>query len=356
MNESFTDISQVGEFGLIARLNEILQPYRDSLIVKGIGDDAAVYIPAEGKVQVVTTDALIEGIHFDLTYVSMRNLGWKSMVVNLSDLCAMLATPRYALITVAIPRKISVEMMENLYLGIKSACNEFNFALIGGDTTTTFGNMAISVTMIGEADKDIIPYRSGAKIGDYICVTGTLGLSYAGLKILLREKKKFLESEDKQNFKPNFEPFLKAIEKHLKPVPRFDIANKLKDLKVKVNSMIDISDGLSSDLLHICRQSNVGAEIYETSLPVDELVKKIAKDEFNEDYLPYVLNGGEDYELLFTVSESELKKLDPLYSDVKVIGRILDREQGIRLIREDKSEVDLEAGGWDHFKIKFEGR
>ncbi|CUS94367.1 thiamine-phosphate kinase, partial [Candidatus Kryptonium thompsonii] len=343
----------IGEFGLIGRLNEIVQPYRDSFIVKGIGDDAAVYVPAEGKVQVVTTDALIEGVHFDLTFVSMRNLGWKAMVVNLSDLAAMLATPRYALITVAIPRKISVEMMENLYIGIKSACNEFNFSLIGGDTTTTFGNMAISVTMIGEANKDEIPYRSGAKIGDYICVTGTLGLSYAGLKILLREKKKFMEAEDKQNFKPNFEPFLKAIEKHLRPIPRLDIAGKLKDLKVKVNSMIDISDGLSSDLKHICRQSGVGAEIYETSLPVDDLVKKIAKEEFNEDYLMYVLHGGEDYELLFTVSESELKKLNELYNDVKVIGRILDREQGIKLIKEDKSEIDIESGGWDHFKIKF---
>lgn len=353
MNESFTEISQIGEFGLIARLNEIIQPYRDSFIIKGIGDDAAVYIPTEGKVQVVTTDALIEGIHFDLTFVSLRNLGWKAMVVNLSDLAAMLAIPRYALITIAIPRKISVEMMENLYLGIKSACNEFNFSLIGGDTTTTFGNMAISVTMIGEANKDEIPYRSGAKVGDYICVTGTLGLSYAGLKILLREKKKFMEAEDKQNFKPNFEPFLKAIEKHLKPIPRLDVASKLKDLKVKVNSMIDISDGLSSDLRHICRQSNVGAEIYETSLPVDDLVKKIAKDEFNEDYLMYVLHGGEDYELLFTVSENELKKLNELYNEVKVIGRILDREQGIKLIKEDKSEVDIETGGWDHFKTKI---
>ncbi len=354
MSESFTEISQIGEFGLIERLNEIVQPYRDSFIIKGIGDDAAVYAPVEGKVQVVTTDALIEGVHFDLTFVSMRNLGWKAMVVNLSDLAAMLATPRYALITVAIPRKISVEMMENLYIGIKSACNEFNFSLIGGDTTTTFGNMAISVTMIGEANKDEIPYRNGAKIGDYICVTGTLGLSYAGLKILLREKKKFMEAEDKQNFKPNFEPFLKAIEKHLKPIPRLDIARKLKDLKVKVNSMIDISDGLSSDLKHICRQSGVGAEIYETSLPVDELVKKIAKEEFNEDYLVYAIHGGEDYELLFTVSESELKKLNELYNDVRVIGRILDREQGIKLIREDKSEIDIESGGWDHFKIKFQ--
>lgn len=353
MGETFTEISQVGEFGLIARLSEIVQPYRDSFIVKGIGDDAAVYKPTEGKVQVVTTDALIEGVHFDLTFVSMRNLGWKAMVVNLSDLAAMLATPRYALITVAIPRKISVEMMENLYFGIKSACNEFNFSLIGGDTTTTFGNMAISVTMIGEADKDMIPYRSGARVGDYICVTGTLGLSYAGLKILLREKRKFVEAEDKQNFKPNFEPFLKAIEKHLKPMPRFDVAYKLKDLKVKVNSMIDISDGLSSDLKHICRQSNVGAEIYETSLPIDDLVKKIAKDEFNEDYLMYALHGGEDYELLFTVSESELGKLNELHADVKIIGRILDREQGIKLIKEDKSEIDIESGGWDHFKIKM---
>ncbi len=353
MSENFTEISQIGEFGLIRRLNEIIQPYRDSFIIKGIGDDAAVYTPAKDKVQVVTTDALIEGVHFDLTFVSMGNLGWKSMVVNLSDLAAMLAVPRYALITVAIPRKISVEMMENLYIGIKSACDEFNFALIGGDTTTTFGNMAISVTMIGEADEEYIPYRSGAKPGDYICVTGSLGLSYAGLKILLREKKKFLEAEDKQNFKPNFEPFLKAIEKHLKPVPRLDIASKIRDLKVKINSMIDISDGLSSDLRHICMESGVGAEIYETSLPVDELVKKIARDEFNEDYLPYVLHGGEDYELLFTVSEKELKKIDSLYNDVKVIGRILDREQGIKLIREDKNEIDLESGGWDHFKIKF---
>lgn len=354
MDESFTDISRVGEFGLIKRLSEIVQPYRDSFIVRGIGDDAAVYIPAKGKAQVVTTDALVEGVHFDLTFVSMRNLGWKSMVVNLSDLASMLATPRYALITVAIPRKISVEMMEDLYFGIKSACNEFNFDLIGGDTTTTFGNMAISVTMIGEADEDNIPYRSGAKIGDYICVTGMLGLSYAGLRILLREKKRFLEAEDKQNFKPNFEPFLKAIEKHLKPSPRLDIASKIKDLKVKVNAMIDISDGLSSDLLHICRQSNVGAEIYETSLPVDELVKKIAKDEFNEDYLLYVLHGGEDYELLFTVSETELKKLDVLHTEVKVIGRVLNREQGVKLIKGDKTEIDLEAGGWDHFKLKSE--
>jgi thiamine-monophosphate kinase len=351
MDGNFTDISTIGEFGLIARLSQIVQPYRDTLIVKGIGDDAAVYIPADGKVQVVTTDALIEGVHFDLTYVSMRNLGWKSMAVNLSDLCAMLAIPRYALITIAIPRKISVEMVEDFYLGVKSASNEFNFAVIGGDTTTTFGNMAISVTMIGEAEKDFIPYRSGAKVGDYICVTGKPGLSYAGLKILIREKKRFLESEDKENFKPNFEPFLKAIEKHLKPIPRFDVVNKMINEKVKVNAMIDISDGLSSDLLHICRQSGVGAEIYETSLPIDDMVKKVA-DEFGEDYLNYALYGGEDYELLFTVSESELKKLDALADDVKVIGRILDRDQGIKLIRSDNSQRDLEAGGWDHFKIK----
>lgn len=352
MHKTFTEISEIGEFGLIARINEIIQPYRDSLIIKAIGDDAAVYAPVEGKVQVVTTDALIEGVHFDLSFVSMRSLGWKAMVVNLSDLAAMLATPRYALITIAIPRKISVEMIEDLYIGIKLACNEFNFSLIGGDTTTTFGNLAISVTLIGEADRDTIPYRDGAKIGDYICVTGSLGLSYAGLKILLREKKKLIEAEDKQNFKPNFKPFFKAIEKHLRPVPRLDIAYKLRELKVKVNSMIDLSDGLSSDLKHICRQSNVGAEIYETSLPVDDIVKKIAKDEFNEDYLPYVLNGGEDYELLFTVPESELKKLDNLYTDVKVIGRILDREQGIKLIKLDRTEIDIESGGWNHFKPK----
>ena len=349
-----TDISTIGEFGLIDRIRKIVDirvddaSLHDNLLM-GIADDTAVYKPSPGKVQLFTTDALIEGIHFDLTFTSFKHLGWKSIVANISDIAAMGGTPRYATIVIALPKKISVEMVEEFYQGAAFACKKYSCLIVGGDTTTSMANTMISVAMVGEADEQKIKYRKGATADEYICVTGHLGSSLAGLKVLKREKEKFSQSTDQQTFKPNLEEYLPAIEKHLMPRPRLDISKILTE-RVNIGAMIDISDGLASEVHHICNNSGVGATIHEHNIPTESITQKIA-EEFSESPTDYALYGGEEYELLFTISEAEYEKLDKLTNDITIIGRITEKEKGIELIREQGEHEPLRFGGWDHFKL-----
>lgn len=352
MENTFTPISNVGEFGLIERLRKIVNiPVEDATVAdnlrKGISDDTATYVPTPGKLQLVTTDILAEGIHFDLTYTSLRHLGWKTMVASLSDIAAMGGTPRYATIGISIPKKISLEMMDELYEGIAYASRMYSCLVIGGDTTTSFTNLWIVSTIIGEADESHVLYRNGAKPGDYLCVSGHLGASLAGLKILQREKKRFMETGNRGTFKPDFEIYASALEKHLMPKPRFDIS-KLLTTNVMTHALIDISDGLASEVHHICKESNTGAIVYEHNIPVDAVTQRIAK-EFLESPTDYALYGGDEYELLFTITEDEFQKLEHFTHDVTIIGRIMTKEQGIVLTRESGETDHLVPGGWNHF-------
>lgn len=348
---TFTPISRVGEFGLINLIKNITDIQTDSPNLKsdllmGISDDAAVFKPTADKVQIFTTDAMVEGVHFDLTYSSMQHLGWKAMASNISDIAAMGGEPRYALITLCLPQKISVEMVEEFYTGAVFACKKYNTLIAGGDTTAASGNMVISVSLIGEADSQKLVYRNGAKVGDLVCVSGTLGTSHAGLKVLMREKRNFLEKSE--SFSPNLEPYKPALEKYLMPKPRLDIA-KLLTNEVKINSLIDVSDGLASEVHHICRNSGVGAEIWEHNIPIDNIGRNIA-EEFSENIIDYALYGGEEYELLFTLTDENYAKLEILTSDVTILGRIVDASKGIYFILEQGEREELTPRGWDHFK------
>ncbi len=349
-----TDISTIGEFGLIDRIRKIIDvrvddsSLHDNLLM-GIADDAAVYKPSPGKVQLFTTDALIEGIHFDLTFTSFMHLGWKSIVANISDIAAMGGIPRYAIVTLSLPKKISVEMIEDFYRGAVSACQKYSCLIVGGDTTTSMANTMISVAMIGEADERTIKYRGGATAGEYLCVTGHLGSSLAGLNVLKREKERFAQALDQHAFEPNLEPYTQAIEKHLMPKPRLDLSKILTE-RVNIGAMIDISDGLASEVHHICKNSGVGAAVHEHNIPVDSVTQKIA-GEFSDLPTEYALYGGEEYELLFTISDEQYNILDKLTNDVTIIGRITEKNKGIELIHEGGEHEPLRFGGWEHFKL-----
>ena len=349
MENNRTEISEIGEFGLIDRIRTLVDvpdaPAGGNLIL-GIADDTAVYRPTPGKVQLLTTDAFVEGVHFDLTFTSMKHLGWKVMAANLSDIAAMCGVPRYAAITLALPRKISVEMVEELYSGIVAAAGAYGCLIVGGDTTTSLGNTVISAALTGEADEDRVVYRKGARTGDYLCVTGHLGASHAGLKVLQREKQRFAASPDE--FRPDLEPYALAISKHLMPKPRLDISGILGEAAT-VDAMIDISDGLASEVHHLCRGSGVGAAVYEHNLPIEGITGRIA-GEFSETPADYALFGGEEYELLFAISENEHEKLSSLTSDVTIIGRVTEAGKGIELIRENGEHQALPFSGWNHFR------
>lgn len=354
MSQSHTNIATLGEAGLIERIRTIAEirtgdpGLHDNLLI-GISDDTAVYRPTAGKAQLFTTDAFVEGIHFDLTFVSPRHLGWKAIAANISDIAAMGGIPRYALTAISIPDKISVEMVEEFYRGATQACKEYSCLLVGGDTTTTLANMTVSVALTGEADEQRIVYRSGAKPGDLLCVTGHLGASHAGLKILQREKKRYWNSPE--SFRSNLEPYTTAIEKHLVPRPRTDFVHVLTDHAIRVNAMIDISDGLASEVHRIAAASGAGAGIWARNIPLDTVTQAIAA-EFSDDPLDYSLYGGEEYELLFSIGDEEFARLEQLMSDVTIIGRMTKPEEGISLIRENGETTALNAGGWDHFRSR----
>jgi len=338
-----TQISELGEFGLIEHLTKSIK-IKNGTTIKGIGDDAAV-LDYNNKKILVTTDLLVEGIHFNLIYTPLKHLGYKAVVVNLSDICAMNGVPRQITVSIAISKKFTVEAIEELYEGIRLACEKYGIDLIGGDTSSSLTGLLISVTAIGEANETDIVYRSGAKVNDLICVSGDLGAAYMGLQLLEREKYMFTENSKIQ---PDFSGHEYILERQLKPEPRIDIITKLKEINVKPTSMIDISDGLSSELMHICKNSNVGCKIYSEKIPIDITTCNMA-NEFNIAPEIAALNGGEDYELLFTVSLKDYEKIKNL-KEISVIGNIIDESDGMNLISDDGKQIPITAQGWNGIK------
>jgi len=335
-----TLLSDLGEFGLINRLTEKIQLKNASSIL-GIGDDAAILNYPEKKI-VVTTDLLTEGIHFNLMYVPLKHLGYKAVVVNLSDVYAMNATPRQITVSIAISSKFTLEAVEELYSGIHLACEKYGVDLIGGDTTSSLTGLTISVTAIGEANDDELVFRSGARVNDLLCVSGDLGGAYMGLQLLERENEVFKVNPHQQ---PQFAGYDYILERQLKPEARADIKELLKTLQIKPTSMIDISDGLSSEAMHLCKASKVGCSIYEEKIPLDKQTKDFA-EELSINPLVAALNGGEDYELLFTVPLDSFDVLKKEF-DVTIIGHITPESEGTNLITTGGSVIPLQAQGWN---------
>ena len=338
-----TDVNTLGEFGLIDHLTKEVFPLQPST-GRGIGDDAAVIKGSEDQSIVLTTDMLVEGIHFDLMYTPLKHLGYKSMVVNFSDVYAMNARPTQALISIAFSNRYSVEALEEYYEGVRLACKLYGVDLVGGDTTSSPRGMTISVTAIGQAKSESIVYRDGAKPGDIICVTGNLGAAYLGLQILEREKQVFLEHPDIQ---PELDQYQYLVERQLKPEARKDAVEYFHAKNFKPTSLIDISDGLASEIFHICKQSNCGAIIEESKVPIHPDAEELAL-EFKINPITCALNGGEDYELLFTVDPSDLDYVRTM-PDVFLIGDIVNADEGVTLHTTGGKIVPLEAQGWKHF-------
>lgn len=335
------EIAELGEFGLIDHLTKGL-PLTNEASLKGVGDDAAVMRYKDTDV-LVTTDLLLEGVHFDLTYVPLKHLGYKSAIVNFSDIYAMNGTPRQITVSLGISRRFTVEHIEQLYAGIRKACEIYGVDIVGGDTTSSRQGLVISITCIGDAPADRIVYRDGAKDTDLICVSGDLGAAYMGLQLLEREK---VASAGQKDFVPRFEGKEYLVERQLKPEARRDIVNELAEAGIKPTAMMDISDGLSSELIHICKQSHTGCRIYEDRIPIDYQTAVMA-EELGMNLVTAALNGGEDYELLFTVPLTDHEKVSKL-PGVKVIGHITKPELGCAMITRDDVEIPLRAQGWNH--------
>ncbi|MBL7777371.1 MAG: thiamine-phosphate kinase [Chitinophagales bacterium] len=338
-----TPISQLGEFALIDHITQKFS-LQNSSSTHGVGDDAAVITPTTGKQLVVTTDLMAEGIHFDLMYTPLKHLGYKAVVVNISDIYAMNAEPKQITVSLALSSKFTVEAVEELYEGIRLACKNYKVDLVGGDTTSSYSGLVVSITAIGEVAPEELVYRSGAQVGDLICVTGDLGAAYLGLQILEREKRIYLEHPDVQ---PELEKSQYLIERQLKPEARKDVIRFLKDNDLKPTAMLDVSDGLSSDVMHICKMSKVGCVITEATVPVSEPAYQTAL-EFNIDPITCALSGGEDYELLFTIRPEDETKLNG-EDTFSVIGEITDTLQGTRLLTKGGNYHQLTAQGWKHF-------
>ena len=344
MNErKRTEISTLGEFGLIDHLTGGLEHYNSSTR-RGVGDDAAV-IDMGGRATLVTTDLLLEGIHFDLTYTPLKHLGYKSAMVNLSDIYAMNGTPRQLTVSLGISRRFCIEDIEELYAGIRLACEDHHVDIVGGDTTSSLTGLTISITCIGDAAHDEIVYRDGAKDTDLICVSGDLGAAYMGLQLLEREKAALKGNDDVQ---PDFAGREYILERQLRPEARRDIIAKLREAGVRPTAMIDISDGLSSELMHICKQSAVGCRIFEEHIPIDYQTAAMA-EELNLNLTTCALNGGEDYELIFTVPIGDHEKIAAM-EGVRMIGHITRPELGMALITRDGNEMELKAQGWNPLK------
>lgn len=351
-----TEIKTLGEFGLIDRLTNDIK-CKNASTKRGVGDDCAVLSYPQNEI-LVTSDMLMEGVHFDLTYITMRNLGYKAAMVNISDIFAMNGYPRQMVVSIALGKRFVVEDLDEFYSGLREACDKWNIDIVGGDTTSSFTGLAISITCIGEARKGDIVYRSGAKETDLICVSGDLGAAYMGLQILEREKMVYYqmlkEAKEKgkgQNvdFQPDFSGKEYIIDRQLKPEARGDIIRKLHEANIHPTSMMDISDGLSSELLHICKQSQCGCRIYEKNIPIDYQTA-VACEEFNMNVTTAALNGGEDYELLFTVPIGDHEKIEAM-EDVHLIGHVTKKELGCALISRDGNEFELKAQGWNPLKV-----
>ncbi len=340
-----TEIATLGEFGLIHHLTESIKLKNESSRY-GVGDDAAVLSYSAEKEVLVTTDLLMEGVHFDLVYVPLKHLGYKSAVVNFSDIYAMNGTPKQITVSLGISKRFSIEDMEELYTGIRLACEEYDVDIVGGDTSASYTGLTISITCIGEGEKGKVVYRNGARVTDLICVSGNLGAAYMGLQLLEREKA-VLKGGDK-DLQPDFSGKEYLLERQLKPEARRDIIQKLAEEGIQPTSMMDISDGLSSELLHICTQSKVGCRVYEEHIPIDYQTAVMA-EEFNMNLSTCALNGGEDYELLFTVPIADHEKVTEM-EGVKLIGHITKPELGCALITLDGQEFELKAQGWNPLK------
>ena len=336
-----TEIASLGEFGLIDHLTDGIE-MTNAQSLKGVGDDAAVMRYNDTDV-LVTTDLLLEGVHFDLTYVPLKELGYKAAVVNFSDIYAMNGTPRQITVSLGISKRFTVEHMEALYAGLRHACAIYGVDLVGGDTTSSRQGLVISITCIGDAPADKIVYRDGAKDTDLICVSGDLGAAYMGLQLLEREK---AASVGQKDFQPKFEGKEYLVERQLKPEARKDIIKELADAGVKPTSMMDISDGLSSEMLHICKQSHTGCRIYEERIPIDYQTAVMA-EELGMNLVTAALNGGEDYELLFTVPLADHEKVSKM-SGIRIIGHITKPELGCAIVTRDGAEIPLKAQGWNH--------
>lgn len=337
-----TEISEIGEFGLIDRLSQQIA-IKHSSTVKGIGDDAAVISHGE-IMQVVTTDLLLEGVHFDLSYCPLKHLGFKAVAVNVSDIAAMNAVPKQITVSIALSNRFPVEAVEELYEGINMAATHYNVDVVGGDTTSSRSGLVLSITALGEASKEQLAYRMGAGVNDILCVTGDLGAALMGLQVLEREKQVFLANPD---MKPDLDKYSYITGRQLRPEARMDIIHEIRDLQVVPTSMMDISDGLASELFHICKASDVGVLIYEDKLPIDKQTYDTAV-EFGIDPITCVLNGGEDYELLFTIRQEDFHKLEK-HPDVHFIGHVTLASEGRFLVTKSGTAVELKAQGWKHF-------
>ena len=356
-----TDISKLGEFGLIHHLTDNIKIKNEST-VKGVGDDCAVLHYPDSEV-LVTTDMLMEGVHFDLTYIDLQQLGYKSAMVNISDIFAMNGTPRQLTVSIALSKRFKVEDLEEFYSGLRMACDKWGVDIVGGDTTSSYTGLAISITCIGEARKEDIVYRNGAKDTDLICVTGDLGAAYMGLQLLEREKSVYYQQVDEarkkndkraleelKGFQPDFAGKEYLLQRQLQTEARGDIIARFRELNIRPTAMMDISDGLSSELMHICKQSNCGCRIYEKNIPIDYQTAVMA-EELNMNVTTCALNGGEDYELLFTVPIGDHEKIQQM-DNVKLIGHITRPELGQMLVTRDNQEFELKAQGWNPLSEK----
>ncbi len=342
---SRTELSALGEFGLINRIAKSTKINNKSTL-KGIGDDAAV-IRIGDSCQLISTDMLVENIHFDLSYTPLPHLGYKSVAVNVSDIAAMNGTPEQITVSLALSNRFSVEAIDALYEGIFAACEDYKVDLVGGDTTSSPSGLVISITVIGRANPEQIAYRNGAKKGDILCVTGDLGAAYMGLKILQMQKVEFLENPQMQ---PQLEGREYVVKRQLRPNARMDIIHELADNQVVPTAMIDVSDGLASEILHIATQSGVGVMVYEDKLPIDRETYEVAINDFKVSPSICALNGGEDYELLFTIKQEDYEKLKT-HEDISFIGYITDDKE-VNLATAGGQKVPMEAQGWNHFKGK----
>lgn len=351
-----TEISKLGEFGLIDHLTKDIKLKNESTKY-GVGDDCAVLHYPQTEV-LVTTDMLMEGVHFDLTYIDMQHLGYKSAMVNISDIFAMNGTPRQMVVSLALSKRFSIEDVEQFYSGLRMACDKWGVDVVGGDTTSSYTGLAISITCIGECDKNDIVYRNGAKETDLICVSGDLGAAYMGLQLLEREKSVYYQQvneakkkgdkralEELAHFQPDFAGKEYLLQRQLQPEARGDILTRLRENNIHPTAMMDISDGLSSELMHICKQSNCGCRIYEKNIPIDYQTAVMA-EELNMNVTTCALNGGEDYELLFTVPIGDHEKIEAM-EGVKLIGHITKAELGQMLVTYDNNEFELKAQGWN---------
>jgi thiamine-monophosphate kinase len=343
---SLTPLSELGEFCLIGRLTGNIKLYHKETI-RGVGDDAAV-IDAGEKVFLLSTDLLVEGIHFDLVYTPLKHLGYKSVIVNISDIAAMNGIPKQLTVSVAVSNRFSAEALDELYNGIKLACDRYRIDLVGGDTSSSNKGLLISLSILGEAKKEEVVYRSGAHPNDLICVTGDLGAAYMGLLLLEREKKVFQANPDMQ---PELEGYDYMIGRQLKPEARTDIRELLIKLGVKPTSMIDISDGLASETLHLCKQSGTGCRLYEEKIPINQQTRELSM-EFK--IIPSVaaLSGGEDYELLFTIAQQDFEKIKDV-EGISIIGHMTDASEGKAMVTSDNKQIEITAQGWDGMKDKF---